>query len=383
MGYNSNNYPKILTDTDKNFPSSTGMVKSLSVEEYNDLMHHSHEEFKKINAILAALEKAGINVDLDPDTEGVQNPDGTTTFKIASISEISNLDNLTPGDTIKLDCDIATTDSAITLQGVEITLDLNNNTLTTGSSKNNNLVVSNGAKVTIKGGTVVTNDPYDSTHSTTLITVDAGGELEIDGLEVSAVMDDAVNKGQFGIGCYSTGKLTIKDADITAGWYAITGNGNYKDPNNNSEIIIDGGKLTSTTDFAIYHPHAGKLIINGGEITGGTGALSMNNGSCVINGGTLKTTGDGDTGNWSDGTSGQSPAVINLNGKYGPVICEINGGVFIALNNAPIVITGTKYSVTVIIKGGKFSTKPNAEWIAEGYACTEEPVNGLYEVYKA
>ena len=95
--------------------------------------------------------------------------------------------------------------------------------------------------------------------------------------------------------------------------------------------------------------------------------------------------GGGDTADAGDGTGGLGNAVMNLNARYGDINCEITGGTFIATGDDTILIaTGTSHAVNLRITGGKFSSKPNSEWIPEGWLCTNEPdEEGLYEVYKA
>ena len=284
---------------------------------------------------------------------------------------------------MKLLQDISISDlgNSIHIDNADIILDLNSKNLTSGSSDTNNLQITNGTITLTGDGNITTNDKYDSKHSTTVISAKENGNLILDGVNINTVMNDAVNEGQFGVGVYDNGNITIENADIKSGWYCVSGSGTKT--NKDAKVTINGGTLTSTVDYAIYMPYAGNLIVNDGVITGGAGAISVNNGYVYINGGTLKTTGDGDTGEWSDGTSGQTPAVINLNGKYGPVNCEITGGKFIALNNAPIIISGNKYTVTVSISGGKFNQKPETQWIKDGYTITEEPDSeGFYEVVK-
>lgn len=83
--------PKIIMETDVNYPGAVGIEKKITVEEWQDLLHHTHEssteststqteaaepyddtEVKasistldgKVTAILAALEAANITVTL-------------------------------------------------------------------------------------------------------------------------------------------------------------------------------------------------------------------------------------------------------------------------------------------------------------------------------
>ena len=326
-------------------------------------------------------------VDYDPVTPGIQDIEGNTTPSTYSANSIESFnDSLNmaalSGDTIKINSEIDSQSSLINITGKDIIIDTNGQTIIGGNTPNNGINVTNG-KLTLTGdGEIVSTETYDSSHSTPVVTVRNGGELELDGITITAANEqDPENLGHFGVGLYGDGSVVINDANITAGFYAVTGNGSAT--NADSVATINGGKLLSTADFAIYHPHPGTLIVNGGEISGAAGAISANNGNITINGGILTSDGTGNTGEWADGTSGQSPAVINLNGKYGPVTCTINGGKFIALNNAPIVISGTKYPVTINITAGEFSAKPNDEWIDANSTCSAEPnAEGFYVVTK-
>ena len=304
-------------------------------------------------------------------------------FRVDETDEIlSAVNDAKSGAVIQVTGDVNIKNNGINIDGKDIVLNLSGSTVSSGSGLDSNIKISNG-KLTIDGnGEITTSDPYDSTHSNGVINVNDGGELVFQSGKISAIIEeDTVNKGQFGIIGLGTSNVTINGGEIDAGWYAVSGNGSKTNPD--SVITINGGKLLSATDFAIYQPHAGTLIINDGEIVGGAGALSANNGNIIINGGTLRTLGTGDTGNWSDGTSGQNNAAINLNGKYGPVNLEINGGRFISTGEHDLIIAGTKFAVSIAIKGGEFSSKPNSEWIAAGFACSEEKnADGFYVVSK-
>jgi hypothetical protein len=177
------------------------------------------------------------------------------------------------------------------------------------------------------------------------------------------------------------GSIEFNDGEIEAGWYGLSGNG--AKTNADSEFVVNGGKIVSTSDFAIYLPHPGTVVINDGIVAGAAGGISANNGTIYIHGGTVTSKGNGDTGTWSDGTSGQANAAINLNGRYGPVALYIDGGYITAENGAAIVIAGTKNPVTVKISGGFFSAPVEAEWCADGYIPTTEPnEDGYYTVVK-
>ena len=181
----------------------------------------------------------------------------------------------------------------------------------------------------------------------------------------------------------SNGKLTVNDGNFQTGWYCVSGNGAKTTAD--SVTTINGGEFTSVADYAIYHPQPGKLVINGGVIKGAAGAIAANNGIIEINGGEFSVLGGGDTGNWSDGTSGLSDVALNLNARYGDVVCRITGGTFYATASGTIMIkTGNNHTVDLKISGGNFTQKPNDEWIAEGYVCSETAnAEGFYTVTAA
>lgn len=307
------------------------------------------------------------------------------TFTATSAEEmISIFENVGVNDTITLAGDIDATSQALVLDGKTITIDLSGKNISGGNSATSGLKVKNG-KVIIKdtsktGGFVSTVD-YSSTNSGTTLEVSNGGELIIGYAKMNAVREDPVNKGQFGIGVMGNGKLTIEDCDITAGWYCISGNGARTTAD--SKIELMGGNYTSMVDFALYLPHPGTTDIYGGTFKGAAGVITMNNGNLNIYGGYFETTGGGDTGEWSDGTSSVSPAVINVNTRYGDCHLVISGGVFKTDGESALLVAGTAHTAKIEISGGLFSSKPDNAWLANGCVCSEEPnEDGFYRVYK-
>jgi hypothetical protein len=302
-------------------------------------------------------------------------------------SDLDNLsfimDNSTTDDEIVITKTIPATDGNPIPISKEVSLALESDIISSSNS-NSGLVVGNNGKLELSGdGLLVTTQPYDKTHASGVLNVSGDGEVVFNGSGISAVVEsNPTDNGQFGICSYDAAKVTINSGQFTAGWYCLSGNGSKT--NADAVTTINGGVFESVADYAIYHPHAGTLIINGGDISGAAGALAANNGTIIINGGTLVATGGGDTGDAGDGTGGLGNAVMNLNARYGDITCTITGGTFIASGDDTIMIaTGTKHNVNLTITGGKFSSKPNSVWIPEGYACTNEPdADGLYEVYK-
>lgn len=290
---------------------------------------------------------------------------------------------LADGDTVTIDNEIDTTGTPLAIRKQNVTVNLNANLISDGGPSSG-ILVESGSAVLSGDGLVVTETPYASGHSSGVVAVRQGGELTFNGSGISATIeDDPVNKGQFGIVVTDNGKLTVNDGNFEAGWYCVSGNGSTTKAD--SVVTINGGEFKSVADYAIYHPGPNTLIINGGTIVGAAGAIAANNGNIEINGGTFAVLGGGNTGEWADGTSGLSDVALNLNGKYGPVTCRITGGEFHATAAGTILIaTGSKYPVDLQISGGKFTSKPNEEWIAEGFVCTEEAdADGFYTVTAA
>ena len=285
------------------------------------------------------------------------------------------------GDIIKVYNDINVSEQALA-PTKDVTFDLGNATITAANTDQTSGFYITSGNVTINGGNIVANDPYRADHKSAVINSYGDSKLTLNNVKLTSVCEDAVNNGQFGVCQWENSDIEVNDGTyIEAGWYAICGNGGRTSAD--ADLVINGGTLVSTTDFAIYKPGPNTLTVNGGFISGGAGAISANNGAVIIHGGKFNSKGNGDTGTWNDGTSGQVNAVINLNGKYGPVSLIIDGGEFAADNGVPIVVSGTKNPVTISISGGKFGSVINSEWIAEGYACTTTPdADGYYEVYK-
>lgn len=274
-----------------------------------------------------------------------------------------------PGDTLTVSAALNSVGTPIVIDKHDIAIQMDNDITSDGGS-NSGIAVENGSLTITGTAKVVNTTPYDRTHASGVIQVSEGGSLTFDGGGISAVIeDDPVNKGQFGVCGFSDAQITVNSGELTAGWYCLSGNGSLT--NADAVTTVNGGTLTSTVDYAIYHPHKGKLVVNDGIIRGGAGAIAANDGVIEINGGKLSVLGNGDTGEGGDGTAGMAEAVINLNARYGDVTCTITGGTFDAPTGIPIFIIGTKHTVTLTITGGSFSARPNDEWIGEGYQVTE------------
>ena len=218
-----------------------------------------------------------------------------------------------------------------------------------------------------------------------MITISEGAEVVFDGPGIDADLGNA-DAGQFGIVGLRDAKITFKSGEFKAGWYGFSTNGNQE---NAPEVHLDGGRFISTTDYAVYLPSRGKTYISGDTyIDGYTGGIAVQNGEIYISGNPIITTAGAAsqiTATYSDGTSvlENLNASLNLNARYGNIVCRISGGKFIGGAGVAVAV-GTAHNVDLKISGGAFSQPVDAAWLEEGYVCkTEANAEGLYEVVKA
>lgn len=203
---------------------------------------------------------------------------------------------------IKLKEDISISDSVI--------LDLNGKKIERDASmtgKSSLLNVRNGATLTIN----------DDTNKGL---ISGGNTKDVFGAIRLTLKDDDASK---------TAKLIINGGHISAYYYAIVGNGTR----NNTYVEINGGiieGLNNEDSLGIFNPQVGKIVVNGGEIKGGTG-IEMRSGELVVNGGVITS------------TSNKLEAKSNGNGSS-----TIGAGIAVAQHT-----TGNAINVT--INGGTIS----------------------------
>ena len=268
-----------------------------------------------------------------------------------------------------------------------ITLDLNGFNIKAGEQIDNDIFVPAGKKLTLVDnsenhlGKIYTEQAYTGAV-TGYGLIRVAGELLMQSGNIYAVIDsDPANLGQFAVVIAAGGKVTVEGGQIKAGWYAISNNG----LNSGSTIIVSGGELISTADFAIYNPAKESTVtVSGGVVYGAAGGIAMNRGELTVTGGTITSKDQGTTGTWGDGTGGLSNAAISASGKYESVEVEISGGTIIAEGTAVMITNGTTNPVEIAISGGQFSHVVPAEYCAPGFAPVTEPnTQGKYEVEEA
>jgi lipopolysaccharide export system protein LptA len=306
----------------------------------------------------------------------------STHYEASSVEDLENaIATAVSGETVFLNTELNTVGTPIQVVTDDVSIVMSKDIVTDGGNASG-INVSDGSLTLSGDGLLVNNTAAASGNMSGVARVTGEGELTFNGSGVDAVFDsDPVNKGQFGVVVYDSGKVTVNDGDFTAGWYCLSGNGSKTSAD--SVTTVNGGTLTSVVDYAIYHPHPGSLIITGGNISGGAGAVAINNGSLTITGGTLTVTGGGNTGEGSGGTSGLGEACINFNARYGDVTCRITGGTFVvAAEEAVLFNIDSTHNVDLKISGGRFNRPLNPEWIETGYVAKLES-DGFYEVTKA
>ena len=293
--------------------------------------------------------------------------------------------NASSGETIKMIADTDISDTGLIVpEEKSLILDINGKKIEASNVPSKNIVVYGDLTIRDSAenstGKIFTESTYASGGTTALVSAigeNASIILESGFIDAASFTDPA-NEGQYGLGVMNGGDITITGGKVEAGWYAISGNGNNK--TQNSIIVIQGGELISTADYAVYLPHSGETTITGGTIYGAAGGISIQRGTLTVGGDALITSkGTGDTGDWGDGTGGQGCAALNIAGEYGDCAVQISGGTLTAEQDALIVRGNNENNKVLEITGGTFSSDVS-EYISDEYTVVETE-NG-FEVQK-
>lgn len=267
---------------------------------------------------------------------------------------------LEKGEPFTLSCDIDITEqSGIQVPaGVTSTLDLNGYTISATNSNSGNIKVYGALTIKdSKNGKIVAENDYSSANASGVISViGEDASLTMEGGYIYAVRDNAVDNGQFAVVLNDGGDFTMTGGKIEAGWYAVTGNGT--DDTQNCVINIEGGELISTSDYAIYLPQSGTANITGGTVNGAAGAVSIRRGTLNISGDAeILSNGEGNTGDWGDGTGNQPNCGIMIDPSYGACTVNIAGGTFSTAQNVIVFNQNAAHASesTVNVSAGTFS----------------------------
>ncbi len=235
-------------------------------------------------------------------------------------------EKINAGGTVVLEESIDVSNAELVIpEGASVTLDLNGKTLTAANTKEGRILV-RGALTLVDSsveemGKIKSTTKYGgSATGYAVLDVLGTGSFTMNGGRIeTAVGENPADDGNFGIGVNDNATITINDGFVTAGWYAISGNGSNK--SQNTVININGGELSSIGDTGIYLPQNGITNIAGGKIVGKSG-IAIKAGSLNITGGEIIANGEykspsvpSNNGNNPNGSAIQ----IETNDSYAPV----------------------------------------------------------------
>ena len=230
---------------------------------------------------------------------------------------------------------------------------------TNGSSA---LLVTSGAEVYINGGTFTQSGVAADGKSYNAVDV-VGSTLvveEKDGNKVTIT-------GGIGLGGDNS-VLKVNSGTITAEDFAVNGNGTST---TNSTIIINGGTLKSTGNAAIYHPQTGNLTITGGEIEGLIGIVARQ-GNVKIDGGKITATGTGEGIRVGDACENGKECTPDSDANY----VKLPQGVAVIVDNH--VNGAYTVTATAIVTKGEFEVPEGKTAVLdyENYAAKNIRVDG-------
>ena len=288
---------------------------------------------------------------------------------VSNVAELNEASKANDGRTIVLTSDI---NEPVTFSGdVNFTLDLNGHTISGNNS--DGVSVFNGANVTIKNGTLVSEgvncggvwvkNATLTLEGCTLIGLsekEASGVYASNGANVT-INDCTIESKAYGVIMMSA-DVTINSAIVNAPT-AISSNGS--DAYDKANLTINNG----TFNGLIYWPAQGKLTINGGSFVAET-ALMVKSGSVEINGGTFVGNGEKNEFNHKDSgvlPTGDAVYFENVNdGEYQAITSVvINGGTFTSVNADAIASYSlSDVRITGFIYGGTFNSPLNEDLYA-------------------
>ena len=229
------------------------------------------------------------------------------------------------GGEVTLSEDVVLTQSLEIVDGANVVIKLNGQTITGNWHKNDGAVIKNNGTLTIVGGTI------SSTGENGGSAIQNNGTLTVNDATLNGAPNANGSWPSYTVN--NTGVMTLENTTITSrhGAVASYGDGAVVTLNN---CTIDMAGIPGFTSHGIY---------------------TYNNGKVVVNGGTYE--------NKATDQAASGASVIN-----GAV--EVNAGTFSGrIEN---------YNGTPVLKGGAFSVNPNANFIAAGYKAIV--ADGLYYV---
>lgn len=147
-----------------------------------------------------------------------------------------------------------------------------------GASNVGYAVYADNAEVEMWGGEIIAKGQYVTEDDSVF-----GINLRND--SSATVHAGKIKSDTYGVVVYYNSAFTLDGGEITATWFAISGN-NLAPA---ADITVKSGSATSTEDVAIYMPSQGSLTVSGGHIKG-LAAIDARMGEIEISGGTLEST---------------------------------------------------------------------------------------------
>ena len=213
------------------------------------------------------------------------------------------------GDTVVLLADMVTTGSVVIDKG--ITFDLGGNKLSGSGMKNLIAVITDGAAVTIRNGSIeyqnggTSGNALHSTHT----------DLTLDGVNITSDYYGVVFIGNMMIDDAETAdrsefdKLVITgDSTISAFAFAVSGNGSSTSAWSGTDITVENATLNSEAGAAVYHPQYGVITLTQDAVLTGCSGIEIRAGELNINGAQITANGtfltdENGQGNTTDGAA--------------------------------------------------------------------------------
>ena len=281
------------------------------------------------------------------------------------------------------------------------------------------LNVTGAAKVTTSSVEFQTYQPrtLESPYYNKVVEVSNGGTLTLDAGTVLRDLpngDDNETYGAIGVSIMGAGEesapttlMVNEGTRIETGSAAIMGNGTK----HNTVININGGELTGTDGYAIYHPQSGELNITGGRLTGGetgieirAGKLNLSGDAVITAKGIPTTTTPNGSGTTTVGAgiavtqhTTKLPLEVNISGgtisgytalyqsnpenndeeAQAKVKLNVTGGTFMTANGGTLAVYSE--NKTGFISGGRFSSDPSAYVVDGKIAVAEDGMYGIQD----
>ena len=281
------------------------------------------------------------------------------------------------------------------------------------------LNVTGAAKVTTSSVEFQTYQPrtLESPYYNKVVEVSNGGTLTLDAGTVLRDLpngDDNETYGAIGVSIMGAGEesapttlMVNEGTRIETCSAAIMGNGTK----HNTVININGGELTGTDGYAIYHPQSGELNITGGRLTGGetgieirAGKLNLSGDAVITAKGIPTTTTPNGSGTTTVGAgiavtqhTTKLPLEVNISGgtisgytalyqsnpenndeeAQAKVKLNVTGGTFMTANGGTLAVYSE--NKTGFISGGRFSSDPSAYVVDGKIAVAEDGMYGIQD----